>query len=179
MQTKTTTLIAAIAALLALSCNKQPVPEGPRHLQVGEQVPAFSVVTLDGKTVSDETLKGKRSLIVLFSTTCPDCHKQLPDIQQALKITGSSMNYIAIARDEDGETVSTFWKKNKYTVPVAAPGDRTVYDLFDRGSGTGVPQVYVLDEKGTVVDCSDDKELMTVIHILGPDYRIEDIDTNM
>lgn len=179
MQAKNLTLIAAVAIAAAFSCDKQPSAEGPQHLQVGDSVPAFQVVTITGQTISNKTLEGKRSLIIFFSTTCPDCHEQLPYANKAMKVTGSGMNFIAVACDEGPEAVASFWKQAKLSIPVAAPGDRAVYDLFDRGSGTGVPQVYILDKDGTVVDFSDDKKLMDVARILGPGYEIEDIHMDM
>ena len=60
-------------AMLSCVKDKQSSPVG-----VGESIPPFATVTMKGQNVSDKDLLGKPSVVVLFSTTCPDCHRQLP-----------------------------------------------------------------------------------------------------
>lgn len=146
-----------------LSCVKDPAG---KRIQPGESLPAFSVTTLEGKTVSTSDLLGKPSVVVFFSTTCPDCHRQLPEIESAWFAADGNVNVLTIARDEDRETVSTFWSKKGFTMPCAAPGDRRVYDLFDRGSRSGVPLLFLCDTLGTVVRVADDTETISSNEII-------------
>lgn len=113
-----------------------------------------------------ENLKGKPSIIILFETTCPDCHAQLPEIERLHNTSGETVNVLAIARGEKAAAVTAFWKAFGYSMPVAAPGNRTIYDLFDRGSQTGVPQVYISDTEGTVIGYADWKKTITSDEIL-------------
>lgn len=146
--------IIALFLPAVLSCVKDLAGE---RIQPGESLPAFSVTTLDGKTVSTSDLLGKPSAVILFSTTCPDCHRQLPELQDVFDDGLNQYNILAIAREETAGTVSDHWKENGYTMPAAAPGDRRVYDLFDRGSRSGVPLLYLSDAAGKVRAVADDK----------------------
>ena len=158
------TIIILAACLLAVSC-EQDTPVKDR-LHVGEQLPQFSTNTIEGRNVSTLDLLGKPSVIMFFSTTCPDCHRQLPQIQSAFDRTSDIAAFLAIARDEKEDKVRVFWNEAGYTMPVAAPGDRTIYDLFDRGSQSGVPQVYVSDAKGMIVLTADDSAVLSMDDIV-------------
>ena len=46
-------------------------------------------------------------------------------------------------------------------MPVAAPGNRETFNLFDRGSKSGVPQVYVTDKEGRVTLYGNDHNILT------------------
>lgn len=157
-----------LAALAAPACVKdgRGVPVGP-----GECIPPFSTMTLEGRTVTDRDLLGKPSVVIFFSTTCPDCHRQLPEAEAVHIAAGEDANVLAIAREEDRETVSAFWTRNGFTMPCAAPGDRRIYDLFDRGSRSGVPLVYLTDGKGVVIGFTDDRKTLPadeMLRILNP-----------
>ena len=157
---KIITLIAlVIMAYLAIECCTKKT-EHPEHLKIGESLPDFSTHTLDGQNISTTDLTGKPTIIVFFSTTCPDCHHQLPEIEIVYKNYKYQANILAIAREENETTVRNFWNQAEYTMPVTAPGNRKIYDLFDRNSGSGVPQVYVTDKDAVVTTFSNDKKLL-------------------
>lgn len=160
MKTRIFLFVAILAATFsAVSCHTKDDPEvPPTHLQIGDAIPQFSVTTLSGYDVSTETLAGKEAVIILFDSTCPDCEPKVRLMQLAYIKAMKKINFIAIARDEDEKTIRKYWRKNGYTMPVAAPGERTIYNLFDRGSQSGVPQIYYVTEDGLVqayLDCNE------------------------
>ena len=64
------------------------------ELEIGDGLPDFRVEMSDGSIVSDESLKGRVSCVVFFHTTCPDCQKTLPviqDIYEAYADKGSDL----------------------------------------------------------------------------------------
>lgn len=148
-------LAAATSLLLAgmLSCSHN---ERGEHVGLGERVPDFHVITLGGKDITEASLPGRRSLIVFFDTWCPDCREELPEIQRVYEQIGDKALIVAIARKSDERSVREYWQANGLTLPVAVPGNTSVYDLFDRGSGTGVPQGYLIDADGVVRGFFDD-----------------------
>ena len=158
---KRTIILAAL--ILAASCVKEHTAT---PLQPGDHLPDFSVITLTGKAVSKEDLAGKPSVIILFSTTCPDCHRQLPEVETIHRTAGEAVGVLAIARDEERDAVVSFWNRAGLTMDVAAPGSREVYDLFDRGSRAGVPLVYLSDANGVIKGFTDDKKTLTANEML-------------
>lgn len=123
-------------------------PEGPDYYSLvpGDKLPEFSVVCNDGSTLTTEMLRGKKSVIVFFSTKCGDCHKALPEIQQAydkaMQEDPNNTIYICISRAEGEEEVSTYWKENNLTLPYSAQTTREVYELF---TNYIVPKIFVSD----------------------------------
>lgn len=165
-----TILIFAFLVLL-IGCIKQSKDE---RIQPGEKIPDFMTYVIGGRNITAGSLIGKPSLIVFFSTTCPDCKAQLPMVEAAFKTVGEEANFLAIAREETDDSVLRFWKETGFTMPVAAPGKRDIYNLFDRGSGSGVPLMIFTDEKGIVTATSDDKSIMdtsTIIAKLFPEIN--------
>lgn len=153
-------ILFAAALLIALTaCNKSSSKE---HLMPGDQLPLFRTYTLfEGKNISMKDLLGRPSVIIHFNTYCPDCKLQLPEVEQAYREFKNYAAFLAIARDEDAEDVRAYWAAEGYTLPVAAPDGRAIFNLFDRGSESGVPQVYLSTPDGTVFAYADDKNPMT------------------
>ncbi len=157
MRQKITPILLFI--LMTLSCLR---PETiAEHVQPGEKLPEFNAELLDGTRICTEDMTGQYSLIILFSTTCPDCINQLPEIQKFHDAEHESVKVLGINRGEKKEIVRTFLEKNNYTFPVCAPEDRSLYDIFDRQSGSGVPQIYISNPDGVVTFYADDSRVIS------------------
>lgn len=154
---KLCSIIYIFLFLLFSSCVSDVVTEDIERVKVGDMVPTFSVETLTGETFSSAGMSGKSYLIMFFSTTCPDCQRQLPEVNQAYQQLGRIDAVIAISRAEAAETVATFWHDHNLLLPVAVPSDRNVYELF---ATRGVPRLYFVDSRGTIASMSDDGQFL-------------------
>lgn len=56
-------------------------PPNPATLMAGKGVPAFSLTTIDGKTVSEKDLSGQVTVLDFFAPNCGFCAKQLPRVE--------------------------------------------------------------------------------------------------
>lgn len=124
------------------------VTETDEIVRVGDRLPVFSVTMNDGRTVTTSDLMGKPSVVVFFSTTCPDCQHELPLLNQRYLMHGTDTTFVAISREEPAPSVATYWQANALAIPYSAQTDRTVYSLFAR---RGIPREYVSNASGTVV----------------------------
>ena len=156
-------LLPILLLLGILSCSKSTSSE---HLQIGEEIPDFLTYTIDGRNISKSDLLGKPGVIIHFGTTCPDCHVQLPEIETVYRAFGEMANVLAISRGENANTVRQFWQENDYTIPAVATGDKNLYNLFDRDSKTGIPQVYITDSSGIVIAYTDWNKVLRADEIL-------------
>lgn len=123
------------------ACVNDP-EQGGTKLVAGNSLPEFSVTTSSGEVVTNHILSQGRSVIVFFSTSCDDCRRILPLVEEAYRNSGSGTKYICIARDEGEETISRFWEEHRMTLPYSSQPDRRIYSLF---ADSGIPMIYLTD----------------------------------
>lgn len=121
--------------------------ENSEVVVVGQPLPPFCVQMNDSTYVSNHDLNGKPSIIVFFNTSCLDCRKELPIIQEVYEKYSDKIKLLAISRAENSESIEDYWKKENLSVPYSAQNDRTVYSLFAKRV---IPRVYVSDKSGVV-----------------------------
>ncbi len=134
-------LFSSLLLALVAGCVKDE-PDAVWSLEAGDKLPEFSVTMNDGRFITTETLRGKESIIVFFNTTCPDCQREFPVLQQEYEqsiLDGSNVEYVLISREEGSEAIEEYWKNNGLTLPYSAQTDRTVYNLF---ATIGIPRLY-------------------------------------
>lgn len=156
-------IFLSILLMMSFACVDEKVEN---HIQPGERIPQFSIITTDDRALSNKSLLGRPSLIIHFTTICPDCQRQLPEIQAVYDNLGDDAGFLAINRGEDIRTVQKHMEKNGYTIPTVAEGDRYLYNLFDRGSMSGVPQIYISDKDGIVRHYHDDTRTIPAAEII-------------
>ncbi|MDR0573331.1 MAG: TlpA family protein disulfide reductase [Tannerella sp.] len=125
--------------------------EDPKEadIQVGDPIPNFSVDLKSGEKVTNQSLKGKISVIYFFSITCPDCKEQFPIIERVYNEykENSYFTLVGISRAEGASVVDKFFEENNYTLPYSAQETRDVYSLF---APKIVPRIYISDADGIV-----------------------------
>ena len=123
-------------------------------VKVNQTVPEFSFTTSDGKTIKSSEHKGKVILINFFATWCGPCLKEMPylqsDIWNKLK---DNPNFIILSfgRDHSPEEVAKFIESKKFTFPIYADKDKSIYTLF---ATKYIPRNYLVDQNGTLVYAS-------------------------
>jgi peroxiredoxin len=117
-------------------------------LPVGAPMPAFSVSGPDG-TVTNADLAGVRTVVALFRTTCPDCSREMPNVETAFKrVGGSGVRFIAISK-EDNATVEVpkYWAETGMTMPYYFDPEGAAFTAFDVHF---VPTLYLFGSDGKV-----------------------------
>ena len=147
-----------ISALLMVSCIKDDVRGA--DLKVGDSLPDFEVVMSDGTTVSDDSLKGSVSVIVFFSTICPDCQQALPRVQEIYdEYLQKGVSFALIGRECGKDEIEAYWAENGLNMPYSAQKDRGVYNIF---ASSRIPRIYISDENGTVIYIFTDDPVATL-----------------
>lgn len=139
-----------VVILLVSSCsmmNPGEIIPKENSVNVGDRLPAFTVLMNDGSWLSTAQLQGKPSLIVLFSTSCPDCRRELPLLNDRFLAHGADTTFVAISREQGPESVSAYWTEHNLSIPYSAQTDRTVYSLFAQ---EGIPRIYISDAECVV-----------------------------
>lgn len=146
-----TTLFAAFILLTSCIKDGSETPnEVINHVDVGDAVPGFTVSDSEGNTFNSDAFTGKRSLLVLFETTCGDCRKVLPlindDVWGAIK-DNQDYRLVTISRGEEAAVVDAYWKDNNYTMPKYLDPGRAVFNKF---ANSTIPRIYIINEKGII-----------------------------
>ncbi len=125
---------------ISVSCIFDPdEPEGG-NIGIGDELPEFTITLSDGTTVGTQDLRGSESLIMFFSTQCPDCQEVLPVVQSFYEEYSEQMRFILISREDGEENVKSYWQEHNLTLPYSAQNDRSVYRLF---ATSGIPRIYI------------------------------------
>ncbi|WP_396173606.1 TlpA family protein disulfide reductase [Flavobacterium sp.] len=123
-------------------------------VQLNETSPEFSFTTNDGKTVKLSDYKGKVILINFFATWCGPCMKEMPYIQKDLweKLKkNDTFIILSFGRDHSQEEVNKFIETKKFTFPIFADKDKSIYNLF---ATKYIPRNYLIDSNGKVIYAS-------------------------
>lgn len=143
-----------LLSLATVAVYSQPVlqqDEVQSFTKVGQQMPPFSVTTLDGTEVKMAELKGKVVLVNLWATWCGPCWEEMPRLEKEIwQKYKSSADFVmvAIAREQTEQEIAAYRKEYDLSFPMAADPKRETYRLFAKG---GIPRGYVVGTDGQIL----------------------------
>lgn len=130
--------LPALAALALAGCGarKDATPAAPD----------FNLTDLDGHAVRLADLAGKVVILDFWATWCPPCRMALPHLQELHDTYGADVAIVAVAMDDQGESVvRPFVASNRITFTVALP-DEAIQKAF--GPIRGLPTTFVIGPDG-------------------------------
>jgi peroxiredoxin len=87
---------------------------------VGDTIPAFDSLLLDGRTLEGTALSGRPVLVMFWATWCPTCRKELPEVQKLYdRFKTQGFEVLAVSIDAERLEVDEFLQDHSYTFPVA------------------------------------------------------------
>ncbi|MHB0998678.1 MAG: TlpA family protein disulfide reductase [Armatimonadota bacterium] len=118
---------------------------------VGKHAPAFSGNTLTGETVSYESLKGKRGLMIIFARiSCPFSANEMPQFKEiADRFRAKGVNTVIINQQEELNVIKQVYEKKCKDVTVIWDNNGRICNSFGVDA---VPFYFLLDKDGTVVN---------------------------
>lgn len=119
-------------------------------LEQGNQAPDFELTTLDGETVKLSDLRGKPVFLNFFTSWCPPCRAEAPDMQKFHE--ESDVQVLAVnmyEREQNTDDIPEFIDEFGLTLPVVL--DETL-DVTYRYGVQVMPTTYILDSEGTIVN---------------------------
>lgn len=148
-------ILATLFLLTAVGCSTVVDDEDNEvgeYVTIGDRVPQFTVETVDADgttaTFSSGNLTGE-TVIVLFHTSCSDCQRELPRLNDYYLQHRSEPGFqmVAISREEGAESIAAFWQAQGLSIPYSAQTDRRIYNLF---ASSVIPRVYFCSPEGIV-----------------------------
>lgn len=145
---------------LCMACmGSDPDNHEGANLGVGDALPSFVVTMNNGASVASTDLLGHTSVIVFFSTSCPDCQKELPELQRLWDATDRAVTPILLISRAQGQTeIERYWQSQGLNMLYSPQSDRTIYHLF---ATSRIPRIYISDSKGIIRYIHTDEVLPT------------------
>jgi len=137
-------------------------PAGPGEVEpggslVGKPAPEFTLPLLEGGVVELAALRGEAVVIDFWAVWCPPCRAALPRLhtvadwaqRQGYKVRFIALNVWEHGNDDAGrnKTAGDFWRKNKFTLPVAMDHTGAVAEKY---GVEGIPTTVVIRPDGTI-----------------------------
>ena len=145
-------LVAAVMLYFGFHAARRSGTNHPAGVGYGTTAPDFTLETLDGKSVSLSSLRGKAVLVNFWATWCEPCKIETPWLIDLQKQYGSEgLQVIGIAMDDSGSKadISQFAKEKGMNYPVLL-GKESVGDAY--GGVPGLPESFFVGRDGKIVD---------------------------
>jgi len=142
--------IMVLVIAFSYSCKKKSSDSGSvPNLGAAEPAPAFEVTSLDGTTISLDSLKGKVILVNFWATWCPPCRAEIPDfIETYSELKDKGLEILGFSVDDLPEAeLKKFVEQAKMNYPVALVG-KDVVAAFKPGQY--IPTSIFIDKNGNI-----------------------------
>ena len=136
---------APLLAALLLAASGAPAGEGETTLSPGDRVAPFSAEALDGSRREVIYPKGSATVLVFFLSSCPTCHRMIPEWNRAYERRAPGVNVIGVLLDREPPGFFT-------VTPVAFPVVRSPGREFLKSYGVQHVPVTLRIRAGGVVD---------------------------
>lgn len=130
-------------------------------LKEGDKIPEFSLLGDDGNTYTNESIKGKKTVIYFYPrSNTPGCTKEAQSFQRVYDmLINNGINVIGISPDKQSAQIKF---KEKYELPfiLLSDEDKSVADkfgaygekkLYGKVSMGIIRSTFIVDEEGTVI----------------------------
>jgi len=114
----------------------------------------FSIPSLDGKVIKLNEQRGKVVVLTFWSTTCPICASELPNLTQVVnKNAGKDVVFLALTMENESR-VSNYLRKRPFS-SIIIPNSLGVFmDYADKDSNgnfdMGFPSYFVINQAGEI-----------------------------
>jgi len=136
--------------ILLVACSGGSAPEAETESEAGNSIdnsagstdfPFMGVPELD-RFLADNA--GKPTMMLFWTTWCPSCKQEIPEMEQLNKSHGDMMNIITISLDENVAALSKFFKKGKLDLPVYIGNDA----LAEKFEVSAIPTLVIFNKEG-------------------------------
>ncbi len=103
--------------------------------------PKMGVAELDAFLVENP---GKPTIVLFWTTWCPSCKEEIPEMEKLNKSHGDKINILAVSLDEKVEALDAFFAKQKVDLPVYM-GDQAIAQKYEVEA---IPTLAFFDKTG-------------------------------
>jgi cytochrome c biogenesis protein CcmG, thiol:disulfide interchange protein DsbE len=143
---------ALLFALVLLLLVQRALPQAAAAFNLGsgdEPAPAFSLISLDGDSVSLDALRGQVVLVNFWASWCPPCRVEMPGFERVYRARrDDGFVIVGIATDRHAEAdIRAFVAEHDITYPILLATQQVVRDY---GGVRALPESFLLDREGRI-----------------------------
>jgi len=121
----------SVRLLIVLFAWSPLAPAADWNYRIGEDAPAFSLKTLDGKALSSADLRGHYTVVSFMTTWCPFCNASAPHFQKVFEdYRDRGVRALIVDIDEANKPVKKFAAKHGLTCPILMDDDGKIATLY-------------------------------------------------
>ena len=113
-------------------------------LKIGEKAPDFSMKDIEGREVTSEDFRGKKTLVAFWSATCPHCVKMIDELKEWDKQKGADEPNLIVFSEGDAETHKQIGLKSPILLDEG-------YKTAEKFGMFGTPSAVLVNEDGKIV----------------------------
>jgi thiol-disulfide isomerase/thioredoxin/uncharacterized membrane protein YphA (DoxX/SURF4 family) len=113
-------------------------------VKIGESVPEFSMKDVQGREITSDYFRGKKTLVTFWSTTCPHCLNMIRDLQEWDKQKGADEPNLIVFSQGDVEEHKEIGLKSPI---VLDEGYKTAVEF----GMYGTPSAVLVNENGKII----------------------------
>jgi peroxiredoxin len=128
-----------------------PPQQSEPPVAAGSQAANFDLETLDGTTVSLQSLRGKVVFLNVWATWCEPCREEMPSMQTLYDDFKGNKDFVMLAVSQDVKgraAVAPYVAKNDYHFTILLDPENKLMDSYEI---SGVPETFIIDRKGQIV----------------------------
>jgi thiol-disulfide isomerase/thioredoxin len=118
-------------------------------IEVGDTLSLGKIQSVQGQTFTSDDWAKRNTIVQVWATWCSYCRTQNKHLQQLRqKVPADQLNIVTLSIDRSSGTVKDYLEKNQYTFPVVMMTPELSKAI---GKRRGVPEVYVINPQGRVI----------------------------
>ena len=125
-------------------------------MNVGDEIPAFTLDDVKGHELSSSSLSGKVYILNFFDTGCPDCRQEFGVLQKIYNKYQAIVPVLTVPRSQTKEEVESYWNEAGLSMPYYIARDKALYSKF---ATSGIPRTYVVDDSGKIIAAYSDSPI--------------------
>ena len=123
--------------------------------QQGQPAEKFTAVSTSGKTIELSALKGKIVLLTFWSTQCPICQNEIPNLNLLAAKYARNKDVVFLAATTENENiVESFIKHNPFSFMILPDSFGLLLKYADRDArgrlSMGFPSYFLIDRSGYI-----------------------------
>lgn len=121
------------------------------QVQIGQAVPDFTLTTFSGEKVALQDLKGKVVVINFWASWCLPCEQEAADLEQAWRDyqPGGEVVFLGVNWSDTDKKALAYLERFGITYKNGPDLGTRISQAFRI---TGVPETYIVDQNGNLVD---------------------------